>query len=791
MARRRSGDRSMTAGVPTVDQGGPGSQRMDRRELLRRVRTEITTHGLTPENEAQAIRLAELLVNGPTVSRRRLIQATAAGWAALAVAAVARPAHAARDLSGLGDDWLPVPTTDPVLAAAAPTLTASVLRREDMLALRLEFYNLVRSGMNLVRQAPGDPAYVVATLGYGADHAPQNIAEQAFREGSAPADNDPLAEPGEVDARLAGGTRLAFLVPSTLLSMPYQLTSILALLPQLKLNVAAAALPPGATPTSAPALADPGPLETRIEAPWKLVLSPHDGATWSHAVTPVTRNGRTELWHTRLSENDPVGRAVRAIWTEGYDRSSRPDPANVTDPFLMSLSPNDRWQIVGLSADFGIDDDYTPRALDVDRLMLTALGAWLDSNGTWETLPSSGNYDMVQWRHIATMGRDQYVKVVQVGILFPFGHRAVRVAITERKVNPVQGGPMAGKPGAYLRRREFIVVRQPVVTYPEQDAHEPNGGNQRPFTSVELKTLVTPDLGANLSLVGDEAYFPQSGGAPVPFNIAATDREGRISEFTDAARVRHPAWRPEPGAADRRQLQRAAGQRRGASHQRAQRREGWLRTQHHARGHGCGGQEPRLRSVQGVRGTGPDRPRPGPPVLPDLDRGGGAPRRGRAGQGQGSGRRDDRTPPLVRHRRLRRQRRGGLREAQGPGSAHVLGRGRRPIGRRDHARHEHRQPVPEARATGRHPGRRPAHRVRSRRLLRWREDPGRHRAQGHPGGHRVRQGGLPAARDQDEAGLPRQRHGQAPAGDRDDVQLQAAAEARSARACSPPGATAP
>ena len=205
-----------------------------------------------------------MLVNGPTVSRRRVIQATAAGWAAIAVAALARPAHAASDLSRVGDTWLPVSATSPVFAAAIPSLTASVLRRDDMLALRLEFYNLARSGMSLVRQVPGDPAYIVATLGYGADHAPQNIAEQAFPEPG------PIsAEPGDVDARLAGPTRLAFLVPATTTTIPYRLSTILGLFPGLKLNVAPAALPPGATPASPPALVDPGALETRIEAPWR------------------------------------------------------------------------------------------------------------------------------------------------------------------------------------------------------------------------------------------------------------------------------------------------------------------------------------------------------------------------------------------------------------------------------------------------------------------------------------------------------------------------------------------
>ena len=521
MSEGRSGDRATPAVMFASEHDGPREERLDRRELLRRVRSEIARHGLTPEREQQAMKLAATLVNGPVLSRRDVLRASAAGWAAIAVGAVQVPGRPAIDIARAAEQWLPMPTAGNALAAATPTLTASVLRREDMLALRLELYNLVRSGSNLVRQVAGDPAYIVATFGYGADHAPQNVAEEAFAE---PAGTP--AEPGDVDGRLAGPTRLAFLVPATLASVPYQLTAILGLLPQSRLKVVPAALPPDATPSSVPQLVDPGPLETRIEAPWHLVLSPHDGASWSHATTPVTRNGRTELWHTRLSDDDPVGRAVRAVWTEGYQPAGPTDP----DDFLMSLSPDDRWEIVRLSSDFGISG-YTPRPVEANRLMLSALGAWLDSNGDWPEPPSG--FSLTQWRHVATAARDQYVKTVRLGFLFPFGHPAALVTITERKVNPVPSGSLAGKPAAYLRRREFIVVRQPVVEYPDASP-QPDEGRQSPFNRVDLRTLVTPDLSGRRTIAGfdDMAFFPLVDGSPFPFNLVGIDRDGEPAELT-------------------------------------------------------------------------------------------------------------------------------------------------------------------------------------------------------------------------------------------------------------------
>ena len=326
--------------------------------------------------------------------------------------------------------------------------------------------------MSLVRQVPGDPAYIVATLGYGADHAPQNIAEQAFEE--------PPARPrsrATSTRALAGPIRLAFLVPAATSSIPYQLSTILGLFRASGSTSAPAALPPGATPASPPALADPGALETRIEAPVALVLSPHDGATWSHATTPVTRNGRTELWHTRLSEGDPAGRALRAIWTEGLDPSSPPaDDAARPDVADPGPPAADRAAQLGLRhrrLHAAAGPGEPP-----DAVRARARGWTRTASGpTRRCRPGSS---LVEWRHIATMARDQFVKTVEVGFLFPFGHRAALTKITERKVNPVPSGGLAGKPAAYLRQRRFIVVRQPVVSYPADDDNEPNDGRQRP-----------------------------------------------------------------------------------------------------------------------------------------------------------------------------------------------------------------------------------------------------------------------------------------------------------------------
>ena len=67
--------------------------------------------------------------------------------------------------------------------------------------------------------------------------------------------------------------------------------------------------------------------------------------------------------------------------------------------------------------------------------------------------------DLIEWDHLATQGRDHYVKIVYEGYLYPPGHRATLVKVTERKVLAPHGdaGNPADSPVAYLRQRMYIV----------------------------------------------------------------------------------------------------------------------------------------------------------------------------------------------------------------------------------------------------------------------------------------------------------------------------------------------
>ena len=78
-----------------------------------------------------------------------------------------------------------------------------------------------------------------------------------------------------------------------------------------------------------------------------------------------------------------------------------------------------------------------PIPVKVNRLMLSSLGAWMDLMGDWNYERFPFPLNISQWRHRGTQGRDHYVRVVYEGFLFPFGHRASLVKITERKFEDI------------------------------------------------------------------------------------------------------------------------------------------------------------------------------------------------------------------------------------------------------------------------------------------------------------------------------------------------------------------
>jgi hypothetical protein len=304
----------------------------------------------------------------------------------------------------------------------------------------------------------------------------------------------------------------------------------------------------------------PGRDVTALELPYRLLTSPIAPARWIHRAAAVARQGRHELWHTRLTTRlgttgaDAPG-ALRAIWSDDY-------PAVATDagpeprPFRMPLDAQDRRMLVQLMAGAGettaAGQAYRPRAARAHRLILSALGGLLDAEGAWPTHPD--DVDLEAWRHLTSSGRDHYVRVVYAGYLLPFGHAASLIKVTERKFEGSDPASPRTKRVAALRQRFFIVVREPVKAF--DGAYHATGGHPFPFTSIELLTRVTPNLvapddaacrvsesggpiyaraGVTGGSTPRQVFWPMlvaTPGGDFRFDVAAIDRDGRRTTFS-------------------------------------------------------------------------------------------------------------------------------------------------------------------------------------------------------------------------------------------------------------------
>jgi hypothetical protein len=275
--------------------------------------------------------------------------------------------------------------------------------------------------------------------------------------------------------------------------------------------------------------------ETAIEAPFRLFISPSALNGWIHAPRPVVAPAdrmRIELWHSRLGvrsvgsngeisvdERNQPQKAIRAIWARDLEAQPVPTDNGHNHPFRQSLKASDRIIFVRQSAETLTKPTVKPEPVTVRALALSSIGAWLDLYGQWDTKPYAARGLSVRqsWDHIATVGRDQYVRVATPGYLFPFGHSAVLITITERKIKEFSA------PQARMYQRDFIVVSEPARYYTGRDL---------PFSEVRLDPLVTPDLqdpnkpGPEVLKPG-ELFWPNDSSGLFRWKLHARDQEGK------------------------------------------------------------------------------------------------------------------------------------------------------------------------------------------------------------------------------------------------------------------------
>jgi hypothetical protein len=374
------------------------------------------------------------------------------------------------------------------------------------------------------------------------DGDPQTNTLQKLKERLDPdiksSDEPDKPQPG---IKFSGATNLAFHFPNDDYEIPCDIESLLnwtkwtpAVVPVAQSKITFDPLQPSP-------IAKPGDFETSIELPYRLSLSPSDLGRWAHSVKPVeSKTHIVELWHTRLGvhpsktvnkpdsppntidETSTKDRTARAVWSLDFQAVNSPnctpgidqfpahythkDPITDANPFRASLDIRDRCELVHLTSNYAITQQAAfcptpssplpanplllPAPVQINRLMLTSMGGYLEAFGQWNPCKVDGSHQLTvqMWEHIATLGRDHYVKVVYKGYLAPFGLRASLVKVTQRyfELNADKNWV------AILHQHMYIVVKKERKQCPVLG--QPYGGRAFPFSYVEPVTVKTPFL---------------------------------------------------------------------------------------------------------------------------------------------------------------------------------------------------------------------------------------------------------------------------------------------------------
>jgi hypothetical protein len=419
------------------------------------------------------------------------------------------------------------------------------VRGEDLLDLRFEFVNLTLdrgeqgAPRRLVRTAPDNDALMIVHF------PPQHLAERTFTLNAAGVLAGLSTAGRDVPTRIAGPSRLGFRLRRDIVSLPLTLDALLDW-SQFEPVLAPAALGRGG-------IVPPGVHETVIEMPFRLILSPDQSAKWVHATARPASDGAVPLWQTRLEGSTGGGAVpVRAIFA-----------IPGSNPMVLSLSAFNRSEIVALSSDAALLDrnrfheellteediatlerlaPHVARPMAAHVVALSALGGSLRVTSHFD-FPPLGNallrkrightaegddlFALAEWSQDVSLGRDQCVRVVERGYLFPLQHRAAIVKNVERRFRsrtepPGEPLPEAERP-AYLVREEYLVLQELERDYDHHDL---------PFTRIRMIRRDTPRLDPHPE---SGPFVPSVNGQPYRFPVMATDREGRDLELAMGA----------------------------------------------------------------------------------------------------------------------------------------------------------------------------------------------------------------------------------------------------------------
>jgi hypothetical protein len=451
---------------------------------------------------------------GPTshYSRRQFLRFTVSlGAGTLLPVRLALPARAA----GLRPSVLAtVPVAGPV----------DLYRAADLADLTFSFTNLQlnTAGPSPVLEPVNGAERSLITVTLHQQHVAERIVEDL-----APLDPGP----DTTRSRLSGTSRLVFDVTDVAKPIPFTAAGLLDRSAD-PLVLVPLANPPDSGPAEDPR--EPLDDETSIEYPWHLYLTPR-GPTglsepaFANRTAPVEHEGRSELWHTRfvvrkdgeIVESPEVKLKARFAWTDGYVPGGVIDPDEDDSPITMALTTATRKYLVRATADYDDTTDFAAHApVDVQHLVLTALGAHASMSGEWDG-------PLVSWRQRTWGGRDSLVRVVTRGYLFPLGHGASEIEVSTRQFRVDAAGGLT----SYLYRETYLAVGETVKDYPAP--HQADDARGFPFRSVEITNPATPDIEKDTDLDGvtGDAYYVQVAGDDYLFSCVGTDWDGQTATF--------------------------------------------------------------------------------------------------------------------------------------------------------------------------------------------------------------------------------------------------------------------
>jgi len=382
-----------------------------------------------------------------------------------------------------------------------------LVRPDDLLVLTVTFQGLRLSraptGALVLRPLPLVPGATPPPPRLRFDLPPQHIAEEVAHEVVDGSSGDVVLEDVALPPRavLAGPSRLVVSVASEDTPISYSADGLLRAL-------SAGALRSGD--------GEPSSGDTALELPWRLLVAPPGGSALTHPSRRPPPKGWVPLWFTEVAPGP-----LRALHSPDSGQDLKEDtPLPDGSRLETTLPPAARGDLVALT-----DRDLAPRA---NHLALSALGAWLDARGAWD----EADVGLLEWEHAVDQGRDRRVKVVQRGYLYPLGHEAALMTVSERRLIAPSGEALGA---AVLAKRERILLRERVLTFDEET--DP----ACPFSEIEVLTTTTdlldprtgePGAGRendppwSIALDPGYGFWARSGGRDVRFALRLRDRQG-------------------------------------------------------------------------------------------------------------------------------------------------------------------------------------------------------------------------------------------------------------------------